>query len=107
MAAGAVGIVAVVAIVLAVVFAGGSSGDSTGKRAIIVDQLQATQPNPDFRRQATDQLDAAGYSVDYVSGDQVDVEFFRDLPSKHYDVVLLRVHAGITTEVDAQTGRRT
>lgn len=88
---------------------GGGDGDgvSNGQRAIIVDQLQATQPNPDFRVKASDTLSQAGYSVDYVSGDQVTVDFFRTLPSKDYDVVLLRVHAGITTEVDADTGERT
>jgi hypothetical protein len=109
-AAGVVGMIAIAAIVLGVVFAGGgggSDGSSSEKRAIIVDQLQATQPNPDFRRQASDTLSQAGYAVDYVSGDQVDVNFFRTLPSKAYDVVLLRVHAGITTEIDKNTGQRT
>jgi len=103
------GVVAVAAIVLAVVLASGSGSDTalTGKRAIIVDQLQATQPNPDFRRDASDTLSQAGYAVDYVSGNQVDVNFFRTLPEKNYEVVLLRVHAGITTEVDKNTGVRT
>lgn len=107
--AGVVCIVAVAAIVLGVVLAGGGGSDGalSGKRAIIVDQLQATQPNPDFRRDASDTLSQAGYAVDYVSGNQVDVNFFRTLPAKGYDVVLLRVHAGITTEVDKNTGERT
>jgi hypothetical protein len=109
-AAGGLLIFAVVAVVLGVVLFGGSGGSEnslTGKRAIIVDQLQSSQPNPDFRRQASDTLSQAGYTVDYVSGDQVDVPFFRTLAEKKYDVVLLRVHAGITTEVDAKTGERT
>jgi hypothetical protein len=105
-AAGAIGVIAIVAVVLAVGLTGGG-GSSDTKTAIIVDQLAATQPDPDFRREASDQLSEAGYSVDYVSGNQVDVNFFRSLPSKNYDVVILREHAGITTEVDAATGQRT
>jgi len=107
-AAGIVGMVAVAALIVGVVLAGGGGdGISSGKRAIIVDQLQATQPNPHFWREASDLLERDGFVVDYVSGNQVDVNFFRTLPAKDYDVVLLRVHAGTTTEVDAVTGERT
>jgi hypothetical protein len=32
---------------------------------------------------------------------------YRALPSLGYDLILLRAHAGIRTEVDAATGQRT
>ena len=69
--------------------------------------MNLTQPDPDFVSQARATLAQAGYSVDYVSGDAVTVDFYRTLPSRGYDLVLLRAHAGITTEVDAKTGQKT
>lgn len=62
-------------------------------RAAIVDQLSLTAPNADFAGEATSMLAAAGYSVDYFPGEDVTVEFYRDLPSHGYDVILLRAHA--------------
>jgi len=107
-AAGLVAMAAIVGVTAVVLLAGGSTGpESSNKTAVIVDQLQLTQPNPDFVSQTRDVLARAGYTVDYVPGDQVTVDFYRTLPDRHYDLVLLRVHAGITTEVDAQSGDKT
>jgi hypothetical protein len=99
----------VLTVILAVVLSAGGGGapQTNTKRAIIVDQLTLTQPDPDFVSQARATLAQAGYSVDYVSGDAVTVDFYRTLPSRGYDMVLLRAHAGITTEVDATTGQAT
>jgi hypothetical protein len=99
----------VITVVLAVVLTAGGGGapQTNTKRAIIVDQLTLTQPDPNFVSQARATLAQAGYSVDYVSGDAVTVDFYRTLPSSGYDLVLLRAHAGITTEVDATTGQKT
>ncbi|MEX2390969.1 MAG: hypothetical protein WD904_05170 [Dehalococcoidia bacterium] len=107
---GGVVIALVAAVALFVVFSGGDddggSGDAT-KSAVIVDQLTLTQPNPDFVSEARGVLAEAGYSVDYYAGEDVTVDLYRDLPNRGYDLVLLRVHAGITTEVDAATGEQT
>ena len=71
-----------------------SAGEAPGPpRAVIVDQLELTAPNPDFAKQATELLEAAGYEVDYVPGDEVTVDYYRELPSKGYEIVLLRAHA--------------
>ena len=72
-----------------------------------MDQLELTQPNPDFVSNVRGILAQAGYAVDYIPGEAVTVEFYRTLPQKDYDLVLMRVHAGITTEVDQATGERT
>jgi hypothetical protein len=48
----------------------------------------------------------AGYLVDYIPGEQVTVDLYRSLPKRDYDLVVLRVHAGITTEIDASSGER-
>ncbi|HUF53801.1 MAG TPA: hypothetical protein VMR52_08515 [Dehalococcoidia bacterium] len=110
-AGGFVVVVMVVAVALTVVLTSGADNDSgsppTGKTAIIVDQLSLTVPNPDFISEARATLTEAGYFVDYVPGEKVTVDLYRRLPDRGYDIILLRVHAGITTEVDAETGEKT
>jgi hypothetical protein len=82
--------------------------ESTGRKtAVIVDQLSLTQPNPDFVSSARNLLAEAGYLVDYFPGEQVTVGLYRSLPRRDYHTIILRVHAGITTEVDASSGERT
>ena len=61
--------------------------------AVIVDQLSLTAPNPGFREEATSMLEASGYTVDYVPGEAVTVDYYRELPTHGYDIVLLRAHA--------------
>ena len=94
---------AVLAALLA--FGGLNASDSPGpKTAAIVDQLSLTQPNPDFAASATDLLEQAGYRVDYISGQEVTVDFYRDLPARDYSLVILRVHSGMAEETDIGTG---
>jgi hypothetical protein len=101
--------VAAIAVAFIVVTGGGSDDDPSDSTltAVIVDQLELTQPNPEFVAEATRILSEAGYAVDYIPGAQVTVDFYRELPERRYDLVLLRVHAGITTETDADTGEQT
>jgi len=61
--------------------------------AAIVDQLGATQPNPDFVKAATDTLEQAGYRVDYYPPEAVTVDFYRSLPGGDYDLIVLRTHS--------------
>jgi len=105
-----VGAVAIVLAALAgagVLLAGGGGGSETAtKTAAIVDQLSLTQPNPEFVSSARGTLAEAGYAVDYFPGEQVTVDLYRTLPERHYDLIILRAHAGITTEVDYASGER-
>jgi hypothetical protein len=64
-------------------------------KAAIVDQLSLTYPNQTFIEAATDILKQAGYTVDYYSGEKVTVEFYRDLPTHDYRVIVLRVHSAL------------
>jgi hypothetical protein len=90
---------------LLLVSRGGDSTDGV-KTAAIVDQLSLTQPNPDFVGSARSLLADAQYSVDYFPGEQVTVDLFRGLPRRHYDLIIFRVHAGITTERDVSSGEQ-
>ncbi len=92
-AAGAGLALAVGAVAAFFVLSGSDGGPPGPPRAVIVDQLELTAPNPDFAKQATELLEAAGYEVDYVPGAEVTVDYYRELPSKGYEIVLLRAHA--------------
>ncbi len=80
---------------------GGTSGPRP-KTAVIVDQLSLTFPNPSFAETATDILEQAGYEVDYYSGEEVTVDFYRNLPTHGYGLIVLRVHSGLTREVSGE-----
>jgi hypothetical protein len=73
---------------------GGGSGEQPGApKAAIVDQLSLTFPDPAFVQEATRMLEEAGYAVDYHPGGQVTVDLYRDLGSRGYDFIILRVHS--------------
>ncbi len=71
-----------------------SSGPSGPPKAAIVDQLSLTFPNPDFVAEATAKLERTGFEVDYFEGEEVTVDFYRDLPKQGYELILFRAHAG-------------
>jgi len=70
-------------------------GQQPSRRAAIIDQLSVRIPNPSFVETATSTLEQAGYSVDYYNADKVTVDFFRDLPTHDYDLIILRAHSAI------------
>lgn len=70
-----------------------SSSPSGPRRAAIVDQLELTVPNPVFLREIKQLLEANGYDVDYIPGDEVTVDFYRHLPKRDYDLIILRTHS--------------
>ncbi len=74
-------------------FAYGHRGGGGPPRAVIIDQLASTDPNPAFVREATHLLEGAGYRVDYVPAKDVTVDFYRDLPLHGYRFLLLRSHS--------------
>ena len=97
-------VIAAVGAVGALVYSQVGGADDDGVlRAVIVDQLDLTFPNQDFRDQTTETLEAAGYVVDYVPGEDVTVDYFRDLPTHDYDLVLLRTHVA---RLEDATGER-
>jgi len=69
---------------------------SSQLKAAIVDQLSLTFPNQTFIETATNTLKQAGYTVDYYPGERVTVEFYRNLPTHDYGLIILRVHSKAT-----------
>jgi hypothetical protein len=74
------------------------AGSAGQPKAAIADQLSLTQPNPTFVETATAVLEQAGYAVDYYPGEEVTVEFYRNLPLHDYGLIILRVHSGLGAE---------
>ena len=68
-------------------------------KAVIVDQLAATDPDPQFVADAARQLEAAGYHVDYYKPSEVTVDFYRTLPELGYKFIVLRSHASDETHL--------
>lgn len=62
-------------------------------RAVIIDQLSEEIPNENFQKKAIKIFEDAGYSVDLVEGQNVTVDFYKNLPSMDYKYIVLRSHA--------------
>lgn len=71
-----------------------SQTSQTQLKAALVDHLSLTAPNQTFIQKATGTLEQAGYIVDYYPGEEVTVEFYRNLPTHDYRLIILRVHSG-------------
>ena len=106
---GIFGVIAAVFAVVAITFTlFDGDGDGTGDaepdgplRAAIVDQLDLTFPNQLFREEATATLEAAGYEVEYIPGELVTVDYYRELATHDYDLIVLRIHAAVQQKSNA------
>jgi hypothetical protein len=66
-------------------------------KAAIVDHLSLTIPNEIFREEVAAILVKANYTVDYFSGENITVGFYRNLPAYGYKLIILRVHSTATS----------
>lgn len=64
-------------------------------KAAIVDQLYNLQPNQDFITKVTRELEDYGFKVDLYQGDEVTVDFYRQLPGYGYKLIVFRAHSGL------------
>jgi hypothetical protein len=62
-------------------------------KAVIIDQVQITYINEDLVKFIENMLTFANYTVDYFGGEQVTVEFYRNLPSHGYSLIIMRTHS--------------
>lgn len=63
--------------------------------AAIIDQLSLTHPNATFIENVEKTLTSANFTVDYYNYSKITVDFYRQLPSKRYSLIILRVHSGV------------
>ncbi len=62
-------------------------------RVAIVDQVGLTHPNQEFVDLASAMLKAAGYQVDVYSGREITVEFYKNLATHGYRLIVFRTHS--------------
>jgi hypothetical protein len=72
-------------------------------KAAIIDHLSLTAPNQTFIQTAAHILTEVDYTVDYYSGENVTVEFYKNLPTHGYSLIILRVHS-TATKADSTEG---
>jgi hypothetical protein len=64
-------------------------------KAAIVDQLSSFRENEAFVANVTKELKDYGFEVDLYQGDNITVNFYRELPSHGYKLIVFRAHSGI------------
>ncbi len=75
--------------------------------ATIIDQIAIEDLfNPEFNTSITSLLKASGFDVKYYPGEDITVEFYKNLPSKGGKIIILRAHSAVrkdNTSVDLFT----
>ena len=69
-------------------------------KAVIIDQLYDEIPNEFFHQKATEYLETAGYEVDIFTTKDVTVDFYKNLPTMNYKLVVIRTHGTETNSGD-------
>ena len=89
--------VAFILITLALTSCGNHSEESHSSqpKAAIVDQLYLLEANPTFIEKTTEILESYGFTVDLWQGEEITVEFYRELPKQGYKLIVFRVHSGL------------
>ncbi len=62
--------------------------------AAIIDQLSSSYPNQVLTEEITRYLGDYGFQVDYYHGDDVTVDFYRELASLEHNLLIIRSHSG-------------
>ena len=79
------------------------AGDDNGPdRAAIIDQLYILESNPTLIAEATQILESYGFTVDLWQGDEITVDFYRELPKRGYKLIVLRVHSGLLLAMEGE-----
>jgi hypothetical protein len=99
--------IAGVVVFVRIYLVGRPSPDHVGNAtAAIVDQLSSLQENEDFITEVTRELEGYGFKVDLYQGDNITVDFYRQLPTHGYKLIIFRAHSGIL-EQDGEVMPRT
>jgi hypothetical protein len=64
-------------------------------KAAIIDQLDATYPNHLLIKEITRYLEEYGFQVDTYLGDNITLNFYRDLAELDYNLLIIRSHSGM------------
>jgi hypothetical protein len=89
-------VIAGVVVFARVYLVGQSPAHNEGElKAAIVDQLSSFRENEAFITNVTTELEDYGFEVDLYQGDNITVDFYGELPSYGYKLIVFRAHSGI------------
>jgi hypothetical protein len=74
---------------------GSSSGIPPEAKAAIIDQLYPSEPGQPFIDTLNTFLQDQGFKVDYFRGQDITVDFYRNLPARDYSLIIFRAHSGL------------
>jgi len=69
-------------------------------KAAIVDQIALLSPNQELIDTAVGYLGDAGFDVDIYEGEDVTVEFYKTLPARGYELIVVRTHSSNVEFID-------
>ncbi|MDH5461448.1 MAG: hypothetical protein OEX09_04405, partial [Candidatus Bathyarchaeota archaeon] len=74
-----------------------SPDDQSSPKAALIDHLSFSSPPPNetFKTQCRAILEYAGFDFTYHRGEQVTVDFYKNLPTYDYGLMILRVHSAV------------
>jgi hypothetical protein len=82
-----------------------SPNNGGGLKAVIVDQLSSVRENDAFVTNVTEELENYGFEVDLCQGDNVTVDFYHQLASPGYKLIIFRAHSGLLAENEVTQDR--
>ena len=103
----AIGVAGIVVFVRMVPMTQSPANHAGNATAAIIDQLSASfQENAQFIANVTKELENYGFEVDLFQGNNITVDFYRQLPTRGYKLIIFRAHSGIL-EQDGEVVPRT
>jgi len=63
------------------------------RKAVIIDQLARDIPNLQYQNKTMSYLLDAGYDVDLYTTEDITIDFYKELPSMDYELIVLRSHS--------------
>ncbi len=103
----AIGVAGIVIFIRTVPMSQSSPNHAGNTTAAIIDQLSASfQKNEQFTANVTRELEGYGFDVDVYQGGNITVDFYRQLPTYGYKLIVFRAHSGIL-EQDGEVVPRT
>lgn len=103
----AIGVVGIVIFIRTVPMSQSPPNHAGNATAAIIDQLSASfQENEQFTANVTKELEDYGFEVDVYQGNNITVDFYRQLPTYGYRLIIFRAHSGIL-EQDGEAVPRT
>ena len=70
------------------------TNDQPTLKAAIIDQLYLNNPNQSMTEEITQYLEDYGFQVDIYHGNDVTVDFYRNLAQHDYNLIIIRSHSG-------------